>query len=417
MRPIFVLIHRWIGLATALFLIVAGLTGAIIAFNHELDEWLNPELFHVSDRGKPLSPIDIAARIEAAEPRLRVAYLPLEVEPGHALVIGVAGRTDAATGAPHDLGYDEVFVNPMTGAWLGERRWGACCFERKQLVPFIYSIHYTLHLPELWGVWLMGAVAAAWALDSFVGFYLTLPPITGVGHRSVLWRALWRRWKIAWKVKFDASRYRVNFDLHRAAGLWFWALLLMLAITAVSFNLHFEIFRPVLSRMIEVTPSPFEPSKAGAPVDPTVSFAAIVATAQEEARRHGWPPPFDVYYGQEFGLYAVGFGDHHAPGLGVPYLYFDRDGAITGQSGPGLGTAGDAILRAMYPLHSGQIIGLPGRVLVCLTGLIVASLSVTGVVIWARKRKARLARRVVEPHASIAATAEAQWPRRRGSAA
>lgn len=56
------------------------------------------------------------------------------------------------------------------------------------------------------------------------------------------------------------------------------------------------------------------------------------AVAEDEASRRGWPRPFDVYYGQEFGLYAVGFGDHHAPGLGVPYLYFDRHGVITGQS-------------------------------------------------------------------------------------
>jgi uncharacterized iron-regulated membrane protein len=34
MRPLFVLLHRWLGIGTALFLFVAGLTGAVIAWDH-----------------------------------------------------------------------------------------------------------------------------------------------------------------------------------------------------------------------------------------------------------------------------------------------------------------------------------------------------------------------------------------------
>jgi uncharacterized iron-regulated membrane protein len=42
-------------------------------------------------------------------------------------------------------------------------------------------------------------------------------------------------------------------------------------------------------------------------------------------------------------------------------------------------------------VHSGRIFGLPGRILISAMGLGVAMLSVTGVVIWLRKRRARLA--------------------------
>jgi uncharacterized iron-regulated membrane protein len=45
MRSVLVLLHRWFGLATALFLFVAGATGAVISWDHELDEWLNPQLY------------------------------------------------------------------------------------------------------------------------------------------------------------------------------------------------------------------------------------------------------------------------------------------------------------------------------------------------------------------------------------
>jgi uncharacterized iron-regulated membrane protein len=56
---------------------------------------------------------------------------------------------------------------------------------------------------------------------------------------------------------------------------------------------------------------------------------------------------------------------------------------------PGEGSAGDIFLQAQFPLHSGRIFGVAGRVAVSILGLAVAVLSATGVIIWARRRKRR----------------------------
>src|SRR3990170_2373504 len=109
-RAAFVRLHRWVGLAMAGFLIIAGLTGSVIAFNHDLDEWLNPELFTVQGRGTTIPSLELAARVQAAEPQRYVAYVPLEVEPGHSLVLGLRAKPDGATGQATDAGYYEVFV-------------------------------------------------------------------------------------------------------------------------------------------------------------------------------------------------------------------------------------------------------------------------------------------------------------------
>ena len=71
MRDLFARLHRYAGLFMAGFLFLAGLTGAVISFNHELDEWLNPQLFRVHSQGEPLSPLQLAERIEAADPRVK----------------------------------------------------------------------------------------------------------------------------------------------------------------------------------------------------------------------------------------------------------------------------------------------------------------------------------------------------------
>jgi len=53
---------------------------------------------------------------------------------------------------------------------------------------------------------------------------------------------------------------------------------------------------------------------------------------------------------------------------------------------PGTGTAGDMFLQLQFPLHSGRIAGVPGRIFISFMGLVVAGLSVTGIVIWLKRR-------------------------------
>ena len=77
--------------------------------------------------------------------------------------------------------------------------------------------------------------------------------------------------------------------------------------------------------------------------------------------------------------------------MGPALLYYDGgNGSLLGGQVPWQGTAADIFVQAQFPLHSGRILGLPGRILVSVMGLVVATLSVTGVVVWARKRRARL---------------------------
>ncbi len=82
--------------------------------------------------------------------------------------------------------------------------------------------------------------------------------------------------------------------------------------------------------------------------------------------------------------------DHGTGGGGHKTLYFDaHSGKPLGQRIPWTGTAADLFVQAQFPLHSGRILGLPGRILISLMGIVVALLSVTGVIIWWRKHSAR----------------------------
>jgi len=402
MNHIALLIHRWAGLLMAGFLILSGLTGAVISWDHELDELLNPHLTRASSHGPSLSLFDLADAIEARDPRARVTFIPLAVEAGDALAFGVDPRVDPATGRLYELGYNQVFIDPATGGELGRREWGAVWPVTKEtFVSFLYKLHYSLHIPEMWGIdewglWVMGGIAILWALDCFVGFYLTLPSKIPPSHAQSH-PGWWVRWKPSWVVKLSGTSRRINFDFHRAFGLWAWVLLFMLAFTAFSLNLYRELFYPLMSLVTQVTPTPFdlrEPSGKHHPIAPAVGFAEILERArQEQAAQGRQEPEGDLSYSQEFGIYTVRFfkpgDDHGAAGVGPPALYFDgSDGRYLGDRQPWKGTAGDLFVQAQFPMHSGRILGLPGRILVSMLGVGTAALSITGVVIWWRKQAA-----------------------------
>ena len=402
------------GLFIAGFLFVSGVTGAVISWDHELDDVLNPHLMYAQsgDRGAKggaaLPVLDLARQIEARDPRVQVTYLPLAPEPGGALAFGVEPNRDPATGKLFEPHYNQVFIDPVTGAEQGRREWGAVWpITRETFVSFLYVLHYSLHIPEMWGIdrwgiWLLGGVAILWTLDCFVGFYLTLPPRQKTTKTTKAGKGFWARWKPAWVIKTSASAYRINFDIHRAFGLWLWGVLLTVAFTAFSLNLYGEVFYPIMSKVSKVTPSPFDlrkPADHNAPIIATRTYAQVLDSARAEATKRGWKAPAGgAFYSPEYGLYGVAFhapgGDHGAAGVGPPYLYYDgKTGALVGASQPWVGAPADIFVQAQFPLHSGRILGIPGRVLISLTGVVVAALSVTGVVIWLKKRRARVGRR------------------------
>lgn len=389
----------------------------MISWDHELDEWLNPHLNEVASRGAFRDPLALAAELAAQDPRAFVTYVPLHPEEGHALVFGVEPRYDAAAGALYDIGYNEVFIDPVSGAVVGMREWGAAWpITRETFVSFLYVLHYSLQIPELWGIdrwglWLLGGIALLWTFDCVVGFYLTLPVRRPAGVErplavtQKLARGWWSRWMPAWRIKWRGSPYRIAFDLHRAVSLWLWAFLFILAVSAASLNLYAEVAQPLVNLFSSFTPTPYD-TRPERPHDdllePKVGYAQVLESGRSEARRRGIAEPAgDVFYSPDYGVFGVRFfeagGDHGAAGVGPPTLYFDsEDGRYLGDWIPWRGTAGDLFLQIQFPLHSGRIAGLPGRILISAMGIVVAMLAVTGVVIWHRKGRAR---RAVDRHA------------------
>ena len=106
-RPIWVWLHRWIGLLMVLVLVIEGLTGSLIAFRAPLSRWMAPGLFaqvpHAGARPLPLAQLAVKAQ-ESIGPRARVAYFFDGTERGQTMV-RVGPAVDPATGKPYAIDY------------------------------------------------------------------------------------------------------------------------------------------------------------------------------------------------------------------------------------------------------------------------------------------------------------------------
>lgn len=404
LRPLWVRIHRWTGLGLALFLIVAGLTGALLAFQEEIDVLVAPQFHQVASphRGAAmLSPQDLRERVMARYPGGLIDYLPLHFPSGRSVILQVE-RHDPASGGlvPWSAQWDELFVDPYTSVVIGERRLGDITQGAVNLMPFLYRVHYSLALGS-WGLTAFGVAALVWTLDCFVGFYLTLPVRQKVAGHHVPRAATewWSRWRPAWTVRRRAGSYKRTFDLHRATGLWLWPMLLVFAWSGVFFNLS-AIYTPVMQvfgyRTLQsgIVP-PITPRYT-----PHLDFRMAEARGRQlalyGARRHGLTiaPARDtaLLHRPGAGVYAYIFttsADMRDSG-GRSLAIFDSDtGRLVkfiiprGQSGA------NTFTEWISALHMADVWGLPWRIGAALIGLSVALLSVTGALIWSRKRQAR----------------------------
>ena len=375
-RQILVLLHRYVGLVLAVPLVVAGLGGAVIAFQQEIDAALNPAFHRVADHGPALTPSALAARIEAQVPDAEVVFMPLDRQAGRPVRTYVQARE----GAP-PLAFDEVAADPATGAIVGKRLWGKASLAPEDIVSFIYRMHLSLALGDV-GTWIMGVAAVIWLLDNFVALALTLP-------RRWPW---WPRWAKAWRVKTSAGTHRTVFDVHRAGGLWPWLLLLIVACSSIQMNLPEQVFRPAVAWFAPLSPVP---SPAVPPSEPTqegLGWDEAVKKAKAEAIRLGWPSTSGwMQWDREGQTYrychcsldpdSIDFGARRE-------LRVDsRTADVTVLREPSRRTAADVFVDLQYPLHTGRWGGLAGRIVVCVIGLAVAALAISGVWLFVLRRR------------------------------
>lgn len=368
MRGLLVLWHRWFGLTAALWLFLLGGTGAILVFHSEIDHALNPDIFTAA-KG-PSRPItEIAAAAAAARPGHVTSYIELPHEVGEPALVHMSRRPDLPdpAGAQPDW---QVFVDPATARVLAARDYNAIDLSRRGITNTLYKFHSTLQLGE-WAAWLLGVVALLWVLDHIPGVILAFPNPA--------------RWRESFRIRRGTRGHKRTVDLHRAGGLWLLPVTLTLAVSGVYFNLP-EQFRTVVNAVSPLTPPPSDRIAARpAPLlAPPLDWDAAAARARGlHLDGIGYDPAKAIY-----GLFVRDRRDIDGYG-GRAILVDATSGRLLSDHHRNSGSAGDVVMAWQFPLHSGKAFGWWGRIAIFITGLAVCVFSTTGVMIWARKSRAR----------------------------
>ena len=425
-RHFWVLIHRYVGLSMTIFLVIVGLSGSVLAFRDPLDLFLNPDLLRVATRNAPmLDPLDLIEKAEANNPDMRVDAAPLYVEPGRSVQFTLTPRAQNVAvkelvSLPGELGvfHDEagipmIYLDPYTGEKIGERNITKGLSGRKDIIWFLYRLHMTLALPANLaglGARILGAVALLWTLDCFVSFFLTLPK----PHRvhTATGKSWWARWAPAWWIKWNASAFRINFDLHRAFGLWTWIMLFIFAWSSVAFNLN-KVYTPVMNTLFGA-PSPEQtvsviPSRSTPLENPKLGWVEARsrgrALLNEKVIKEGFTITHEsiLVIDRNTGRYTMCADTLINAEDGQACVEFDAEtGAVPPEAPPSAShqqtmptRLADTITGWIQMLHMARVFGLPMKIFVCVMGLVITLLSVTGVYIWLKKRWAAQLKRKV----------------------
>lgn len=382
-------LHRYVGLAIAIFIILAALTGSLLAFMPELERLTAPHLYSSKSETPLLTISEYAEAVEQLDERFAVTSVSFQ-DLGRVRV-GVKGKINPATGEAFNLQYSEILLDPSDASLLGMRNFGVISEGWHNIMPFTYLLHYSLILGDI-GWWFMGIIALIWTIDCINGLLITFPSRTKhTGPRP----SFWHRWSKAWKIKFNASPARINFDIHRALSLWLWLVLLVFAWSSVYMNLWGSFYLHATRAVTEFHPPWYHlAQREKSPRLPVLSWRQAEAHANVALQKLVKDNNIQVHhpnalsYVSSYASYRYRvYSDRDLSSLHVrTEIYID---AYTGQTIftylPTGQYTGNTISSWLHTLHRARIWGLSFQAFIALLGIAIVLISVSGILIWWKK--------------------------------
>ena len=361
-------LHRWTGLVIMACLLVAAVTGTWLTFRIEMDRLVNPGLRTVQPRAARVTLASIVDAIERRFPNASVHTLILQDRGDDS----ISAYLDSNDGSRLEL--DRVFYDPYTGAFLGGSNTRELVFKRSNVDSLVDRLHYSLWINS-WGLELMGVVAGVWLLTSVIGLALA-------------WPAVWLRircWAPILSVRADRGAYQANYRAHRAFGVWFFPVLLVLAFTSFYQNMP-QYVRPVVNAL-----SPLSERPAGKPLPEGAPMITPDRALESLRVRYPSAQPDSIGVDRRSGRYSILF---KLPGdlsdNGDNWAFVDLvSGGIIGEKIDRTSGAGDRFLTWIFPLHTGVAFGMPGRIVIAIAGVGLIGMMLTGLYVWGTKWRMR----------------------------
>lgn len=363
-------IHLWLGLSSGIIVFIIAITGCLYAFQEEIQN-ITEEYRFVQEQNKPFLP---PSQLE------KIAKKELPNKALHAIKYNEKSDAVEAIFFHYQPTYHyTTYINPYTGKVLKTIN------NKEGFFPFILDGHFYLWLPDEIGQVVIASATLIFLAMIISGLILWYPR-----NKNALKQRFWFRWKKGQKWK------RKNYDLHNITGFYICLIALIFAITGLVWGFQWFaysyytitggekslIYEDPISNRNEKTDlivtNPLDkvwikmneeyPAAKSIEIHPPETAASSIAANANLDKGTYWK--IDYRYFDQYSLKE----------MKVSHIWGrTSDDKIA-----------DKLAKMNYDIHTGAVLGLPGKIFAFLISLLIASLPVTGFYIWwGRNKKAK----------------------------
>lgn len=365
-------LHLWLGLISGIVIFIVSITGCLYAFQKEIKDASEPWRFVTEQNIKLAPPSKLLAEAKRQFPDKK----PTGLTYGYRNEAAAVGFQSTANGK---MEFSVVFMNPYTGKVIRKSTLG----KDFDFFRFVMDGHRALWLPYSIGRPIVG-------VSTIIFLFLILSGLV------MWWPKKWKRnhLKQAFTIKFNAKFRRLNYDLHNVLG--FYSFVLAGAIAVTGLVISFEWFSNGLYFLSSGGRHRTEIQ------NPKSRSSQLSALSSESKLDAAWNAVLQKTGDARGGMFMnPEISDKAAP---VEITVFNRPGKFYDKTdffydqyslseipvkNSDYKTAEFAEKLSMlnYDMHTGQVWGLPGKILAFFISLICASLPITGFIIWLKRKK------------------------------
>jgi len=354
-RQLWLTIHLWLGIGLALLLVPISLSGSLLVWHDHLDAMVSPGRY-AATVGPPLP---TSVLMKTAAEKTGPEFVPWIVRfpegTGWPIVVSVREARTERGGRAQLL---SVYLDPPTGRVLDVVNF------RDSLVGFLHRFHENLTIPEYSGRAIVGWAGVGMLILSLTGIYLWWPRNGGflLGLR-------WRRGPT------------LPLNLHHLFG--FWVAIPLAVVSATGIYLGFPLqARDLLSSVAPITPQ--QRGGFNVPLLRTVNLT-VDAALDAAIKAHPGSQPAAIFAPtQQNNAWRVQLRSPNVAGV-MTVLVDDRTAAASKSAQ----LSGDRIALWIRWIHEGSNSGTIWQVIVFVCGLLPTLFTITGVMIWLRRRRIR----------------------------
>ncbi|KAF2327848.1 PepSY-associated TM helix domain-containing protein [Flavobacterium ginsenosidimutans] len=414
-------LHLWLGLASGIIVVIVSLTGCIYVFENEIkdfiEDWrfvkpqkeaflLPSQLVSIADKkmkDKKATSVTFGAKDEAAI----VGYFVEKKEEGEKGERGEKrgerkkdfakngngkgkfaekgkgkGKGEKPKGGRRSGTFISVYMNPYTGEILNVK--SVSRSDSPDFFRWILNGHRALWLPYDIGRPIVGVAVLIFVVLLISGIVLWWPTkwIKSIIDKS-------------FKIKWDASFKRVNYDMHNVLGFYSCIFLFFISVTGLvwSFGWWSKSLYWVTSGgkpLTENRESPKSDTTNVKEFNITTADKVLLNLRKENPQASGIlisipakpADPIGAFvYKQKNTYYNMDRYSYDQQSLKEISIKTPFSGKYIEANIP------DKIRRMNYDIHVGSVLGLTGKFIAFFASLISASLPITGFIVWWGKQK------------------------------